>query len=267
MLRDSRRVKRRLKVAFVISLLFTLLLFPEIFFAWSFTRISKLASGKTNLLATLSWREEFPTSRGTLADGICEDGLSNATSKVGKIWLAGVADEGDAPPVRSQTHSECSVKCAHVLKHRLIIWIAGPPASGKSTVVRRMHDYGFTIGDCESVQGNFTQFKMLTDIAKNHGTSSFAFGGCYSDYLEAAPAYVIPVLLLPSESVNKRRFTGRNNPEKNAQDLDHFRKMAIKTFKNPNITTIIQNEDECVDRTVWRVCEAASKYFMNLPIS
>ena len=120
-----------------------------------------------------------------------------------------------------------------------------------------MRDYGFTTADCENLQGNFSKLVRLSELASLHGTSSFVIAACYAQYLESAPPNVIPVLLLPDEDVNANRFHERD-PE-DTQDLAHFYKLAVEVSANDDIVTIRQRTEECVDRTIFRLCSAISK--------
>jgi hypothetical protein len=123
-------------------------------------------------------------------------------------------------------------------------------------VARRMHDYGFTVGDCESVQGNFTKFIKLIELALEHGTSSFVFAACYAQYLESAHVGIHRVLLLPSKETNVQRMRERD-PE-DTQDIDYFFALAQQISEKEKIMTIVPHESECVDRTVVRICQAIS---------
>ena len=131
----------------------------------------------------------------------------------------------------------------------MVIWVAGPPASGKSTIARRMRDYGFTTADCENVEG----ISSKSDRASSHGTSSFVIAACYAKYLGSVPTNVIPVLLLPKEDVNAKRFQQRD-PE-DTQDLPYFYKLAMEVSANDSVVTIRQRTEECVDRTIFCMCK------------
>ena len=186
---------------------------------------------------------------------VCSKTLTNSSTEVGKYWLSALSGT-HAPADRPQTTSQCSVACAPLLQRRVFLWIGGPPASGKTTLARRMHDYGFTVGDCESVEGNFTKFSELNEIAFQHGTSSFVFAACYSEYLESAPSGVFRVLILPKKETALRRMRERDPMDQ--QDLDYFHAQARQTSKSEKVLTIVPHDRECVDQTVIRVCDAVS---------
>ena len=85
-----------------------------------------------------------------------------------------------------------------------------------------------------------------------HGSSSVAFGACVPRYLARAPPGVVRFLLLPEKEVYTRRWQNRNPSD--TQSHDKLLEEAVNVSKAPTIRVISQPVDECVDQTVWRMC-------------
>lgn len=200
-------------------------------------------------------------------DDVCFSALTEGTTELSDQWLQFLrkgAQERNYSEV-AQLHEKCSSACSEVLRKRRVIWIGGPPGSGKTTITRRLQNYGFTVNDCENIVANskierLAIFKNMTSLAQLYGTSAFAFGACFSRYLVSAPVGVDRVLLLPSEDVYLRRWKGRNESDvqsHRAEDYDAA--LALSKQRGSKIMTIVQSVDECVDKTIVRICMALKR--------
>ena len=122
----------------------------------------------------------------------------------------------------------------------------------KTTVTKRLQAYGFTVADCENMGGNLQTLQKITSIALEHGSSSVAFGACFPRYLARAPPGVVRFLLLPEKEVYTRRWQNRNPSD--TQSHDELLEEAVNVSKAPSTRVVYQPVDECVDQTVWRMC-------------
>ena len=152
--------------------------------------------------------------------------------------------------------SAVSTACAPLIRAHTIVWIGGPPGAGKTTVTRRMQEYGFMAVDCEifGTSRCLAVLQRTTTTVRKYGRTAYVFGACYGSYLLKAPEFVVPVLLLPTFEIYTRRWQKRNPNDRQNHvrrwHSDHDKVASIK-----RTVTINQTDDrECLDATVHRVC-------------
>ena len=188
---------------------------------------------------------------------ICTSELTNNSTWHGRIWL-----EAEAVALKrgSQVidvlHSTCSAECATAIAERKVLWVAGPPGAGKSTVTKRLQNYGFNRASCGFI-GNFEKFQNLTEHLVSSRTSAVVFDTCESKFLQYAPTDVVPILLLPEKEVYTRRWMNRNPND--TQEHERLFDEAVQAAKHPGTRVIFQPVEECVDQTVWRTCNVVSQ--------
>ena len=166
--------------------------------------------------------------------------------------------------------AKVSEACLPLQRSKQILWIAGPPGAGKSTLGKRFQQYAFMVLDCEDKWAH-GQLKPLIAESRNaqvHGQTAFVFPACYSQYLTSAPDFVIPVVLLPDHDVYTQRWKERERlwlnlgigPDKQ----DHITRykqtseVAARLERDsPGHSVVLrQHEDECPDYTIYRICLA-----------
>jgi hypothetical protein len=190
---------------------------------------------------------------------ICTSWLTNNSTWHGRLWLEA---EGLGHPIKRVSsvvdvlHSTCSAECALAIVDRTVLWVAGPPGSGKTTVTKRLQNYGFNRASCGFMK-NFSDFKALSEHTVRSRPSAVAFDACGSAFLKEAPAGVVPILLLPEKEVYTRRWLNRNPND--TQDHEGLFDEAVQAAKHPRTRIIYQPVEECVDQTVWRICNAISR--------
>merc|ERR1712216_370728 len=87
-------------------------------------------------LVTVQAHELVQWIRASYSD-LCTSNLTNESSSLGRLWLQHTNTTLRGYHVVSdETHSKCSVACAEALANRRVIWISGPPGSGKTTVTK-----------------------------------------------------------------------------------------------------------------------------------
>ena len=220
-------------------------------------------------LDTHAYSESLQSVEARAGEDICSNPLLDGGTDTGRFWLNQTKNrEGFKArgylDIDTQMHAECASACVNVLRERRQIWIAGPPGSGKTTVTKRLQLYGFTVAECEALVGgkrneHFDRLTNLTRIAATYGTSAFVLSACYSEFLTRAPPGVDRVLLLPRKDVYDRRWRARDPNDK--QDHDGSYARATEVSKERDIITIFQNDDECVDKTIVRICTALHSIF------
>ena len=160
------------------------------------------------------------------------------------------------PPLRS----EVSTACSKLFERRHVVWITGPPGSGKTTVTKRFQEYGFMAMDCEDpwAAGNRTKNLIRTshEVFVN-GASSYVFAACFLKILRSKPSFVDTVLLFPNKRVYHQRWTTRNPNDNSKNDKQWLLAATMaKLYKNDASVSIIdQSTSECVDQTVFRICQ------------
>lgn len=161
-----------------------------------------------------------------------------------------------SPPLNLIVHNVCY----KLLIKKHIIWIGGPPGVGKTTCSKRFQDYGFMALDCEDYWNKSKSIcrlsglkKMTEKVYKNLNTS-FIFGACLGKYLLKAPEYVIPILILPDIDVYNRRWKNKN-PNNKQDHNGHYKICQEIANKHKNINILRQSQDECIDTTIYRICE------------
>ena len=159
------------------------------------------------------------------------------------------------PPLNLIVHK----KCNKILTNKFIIWIGGPPGSGKSTLTKRFQDYGFMTLDGEYLWNKnykYNRFQGLTNISNkiyNELNCSFVLGACYGKYLLEAPKYVIPILLLPDKNVYTKRWKNRNPNDKQPHEKRY--NDCVNLSKNAKILTLHQPINESIDVSIYRICD------------
>ena len=190
------------------------------------------------------------------SNDLCTRALTNISTDQGRVWVGQALSTERGYQIVDEVHSTCSAECAPALKDRRVLWIGGPPGSGKTTVTKRLQNYGFTAADCENMD-NFSTFLTVTETALRHRSSAVAFGACYASTLRDAPVGVVPILLLPEKEVYTRRWMNRNPNDPQEHDTQYAE--AAKAANHPRTSVIFQPAEECVDQTVWRICNAVSQ--------
>ena len=108
---------------------------------------------------------------------------------------------------------------------------------------------------------NISDLVNITEKVHQELNTSFVFGACHCGNLVQAPKYVIPILILPDINVYKRRFKKRNPNDIQDYKESHkecqilAKKIAEKKVKYKNILVLHQPIDECIDVTIYRICE------------
>ena len=155
--------------------------------------------------------------------------------------------------ITPKLHSKISTTCNHLHKSNSVLWIAGAPGAGKSTITKRFQEYGFTVLDCEDdwAKGSFKKLLSATQHALKTRTTVI-FAACYEHFLTKSPDRVIPVLLLPSHSVYTDRWKTRRPTDNQPHEARYA--ASIEVAKKPRVLVIKQPEKECVDKTVLRIC-------------
>ena len=231
-------------------------------------RILALLSSSTLLLLLLSFRFyrvnlDLRPSHFHKSNDVCSSSLTEGATELSDYWLHFLKNEQAQERGYSevaQLHEKCSSACSEALEKRRVVWIGGPPGSGKTTISRRLQNYGFTVNDCENIDASskierLAIFQNMTSLAQQYGTSAFAFGACFSEYLVSAPVGVDRVLLLPSEAVYLRRWKGRNEKDVQSHRAEEYASaLALSKRRGSKIITILQSVDECVDKTILRIC-------------
>merc|ERR1712154_218005 len=158
--------------------------------------------------------------------------------------------------------------CLPVQQAKSIIWIGGSAGSGKSTLGRRMGEYGFMLVDVEDAwaHGDCAALRRESENARLFGDTAFVMpAGCFSQHWETEMQdFVIGVVLLPTEEVytarwkERERLTGK--PDHQAHNLARQTGIAqrIRKLKPYHSVIIDQNTEECVDFTVYRICTQIS---------
>ena len=130
---------------------------------------------------------------------ICTSELTNISTWHGRLWLKAEAVAlKRGSQVIDVLHSTCSAECALAIGDRTVLWVACPPASGKTTVSKRLQNFGFNRASCGFMK-NFSDFKALSEHTARSRPSAVAFDACGSAFLKEAPAGVVPNLLLPEK--------------------------------------------------------------------
>lgn len=149
--------------------------------------------------------------------------------------------------------------CCKLLSLKHILWIGGAPGAGKTTCTKRFQEYGFMTLDSEdptfynmSSRG-IKGLQQVTEKVNKELDCSFVIGAGCGNFLLDAPDYVIPILILPEQSVYTKRWKSRNNVPQNHQKWYEEDVEIAKT--NKDILVLHQPIDECVETTIYRICE------------
>lgn len=158
------------------------------------------------------------------------------------------------PPLSCPVHE----MCCKLLEKKHILWIGGAPGAGKTTCTKRFQDYGFMALDSEDRNFNrpFPNLKGLqtiTEKANNELNTSFVFGAGCGKFLQGAPDYVYPILILPDQNVYTMRWRNRNLINQNQQK--YYNEDLEIAKNNKNILVLNQPIEESVDTTIYRICE------------
>ena len=177
-----------------------------------------------------------------------------------KIHGRGARHLSHTPP-----RSEISAVCRPLAESNTVLWIGGPPGSGKTTIAKRLSVYGFAHYDCEiaPINANLKQLQRLSLAERG----AAVFGACYSRFLKHAPAPVVPVLLLPTKDVYAKRwhareaaikidFPGFVDRQGHTKLWEQASKMAANTNDKRLVVIHQSSDDECVDATILRICQA-----------
>ena len=160
------------------------------------------------------------------------------------------------PPLNSLIYQVCY----KLLIKQHIIWLGGPPGVGKTSCSKRFQDYGFMAMDGEDSWNKnkdncrLSGLKKITKKVYEELNTSFVFGACYGKYLLNAPEYVIPILILPDFDVYERRWKKRN-PNDTQNHNGRYRECQEIAKGHKNILVLHQPQDECIDVTIYRICE------------
>ena len=95
--------------------------------------------------------------------------------------------------------------------------------------------------------------KISKKVYKGLNTS-FVFGACYGSFLLKAPEYVTPILILPDFDIYERHWKKRNPNDKQGNNVRYCECQKIAE-KNKNLLVLHQPHDECIDVTIYRICE------------
>jgi len=182
-------------------------------------------------------------------------GLQNSTKRGYKV-------------VEPELRAEVNLECSDLFHRRRVLWIVGPPGSGKTTVTRRFQDYGFMTLDCEDPwvrklrRGGASSATVMTRISTDawlHGTTSFVFGACYVKILAGKPNFVDAVILSPDKEVYTKRWKTRNSRDKQRNDQQwRLMQQVAQNFSSDLKVHVIRQDthDECVDATVMKICRS-----------
>lgn len=159
-----------------------------------------------------------------------------------------------SPPLNSLVSKVCYKL---LIKKKTILWLGGPPGVGKTSCCKRFQDYGIMAMDCEdpwNKENRCTGLAEMTEKVYKELNTSFVFGACFGRYLLTAPKYVIPVLLLPDFNVYETRWKQRNPNDKQDHN-NRYKDCQEIAEKHKNIFVLHQKQDECIDVTIYRICE------------
>lgn len=161
------------------------------------------------------------------------------------------------PPLNSGVSKACS----GMFDRRRVLWITGPPGSGKTTLAKRFQEYGFMAMDCEDPwagSGNRTRNLIrASQFVLENGTTTYIFAACFVKILWSKPVNVDVAVLFPNSKVYRRRWMARNpddlqKPNKQWQLTSNL----VKTFeRDTSVHVIYQSSSaECADLTLFNIC-------------
>ena len=209
-----------------------------------------------------------------------EDNVRSITDEVKALLCPAVQDQHFFKLQAGLTHTvrlgavqdlsaAVSEACLPLMRSRQILWIAGPPGSGKTTLGNRFQQYGFMAFDCEDISAKPSKTPVKerlineTLYAREHGRTAFAIPACYSQWLNAAPDFVIPVVLLPSRDVYTRRWKSRNPYDTQQHSKRYGRTLRTAQRlerEKPGRAVVLRQDDdtECPDLSIYRICSAVN---------
>uniref|UniRef100_A0A7S0JLZ4 Uncharacterized protein n=1 Tax=Calcidiscus leptoporus TaxID=127549 RepID=A0A7S0JLZ4_9EUKA len=188
-----------------------------------------------------------------------------------------------SPPLGS-----VSLKCLPLLEARIVAWIGGPPASGKSTLALRAAQYGFLSADCEppssgpdwlsgfGAVGMTNRVLALANASSwllGATTSGMVVGSCYGEWMPSSPAHIMRVLLLPEQGVYQQRHQQRGSTGWSTDGWRHAYRQyrnSLLVWQRDNGTSIIRiqdrpNETSCPDKTLFDACEGIMAHLDKTP--
>lgn len=163
--------------------------------------------------------------------------------------------------VEPPLNAAVSRACSGMFDRRRVLWITGPPGSGKTTLALRFQEYGFMAMDCEDPWANFgNRTKNLiraSQFVLENGTTTHVFAACFVKILWSKPPNIDVAVLFPNSKVYRQRWMARNpNDLQNPSKQWKFTSDLAKSFKKDASVHIIHQSSsaECIDQTIYKIC-------------